>query len=126
MYFDEIVDSFKSQNNGKDLEKAIILEAIRYIDANYSKEITLYSISKHVMLNASYFSNFFKSQTGECFSDFLLKVRMEYAKKLLKNNPSMKIQTICENVGYKSQPYFYKVFQAYTGYSPAEYRNLKE
>lgn len=126
IYFDEIVDSFKSQNNGKNLEKAIILEAIRYIDANYSKEITLSSISKHVMLNASYFSNFFKSQTGECFSDFLLKVRMEYAKKLLKNNPSMKIQTICENVGYKSQPYFYKVFQAYTGYSPAEYRNLKE
>ncbi|MBQ7960000.1 MAG: response regulator [Clostridia bacterium] len=125
MYFDEIISAFKTQNDGRYLEKAIILEAIRYIDANYSKEITLSSVSKHVMLNASYFSNFFKTQTGECFSDFLVKIRMEHAKDLLKNNPTMKIQTICENVGYKSQPYFYKIFQAYTGYSPSEYRKLK-
>lgn len=126
MYFDEIIDSFKNQSGENNLEKAIILEAIRYIDANYSKEITLSSAAKHVMLNASYFSNFFKLQTGECFSDFLIKIRMEYAKDMLKNNPSMKIHTVCENVGYKSQPYFYKVFQAYTGYSPSEYRKLGE
>ena len=126
IYFNELINVFKSQNKDGYVGKEIILEAIRYIEANYSKEITLSSVSKHVLLNVSYFSTFFKKQTGECFSDFLLKVRMEHAKELLKNNPSIKIQTICENVGYKSQPYFYKAFQAYTGYSPAVYRTLKE
>lgn len=124
VYFDELIDSFKSTKNQNNFEKTVILKAIRYIDENYSKEITLSSVSKHVMLNTSYFSSFFKSQTGECFSDFLIKVRMEYAKDMLKKNPDIKVHTVCENVGYKSQPYFYKVFQAYTGYSPSEFKKL--
>ncbi len=126
MYFDEIINSYQKHKNGKNFEKSIILEAIRYVNENYKNEITLSSISNHVMLNSSYFSHFFKTQTGECFSDYLIKVRMEHAKQLLNNNPGIKIHAVCESVGYKSQPYFYKAFQAYTGYSPAEYRKRKE
>lgn len=124
-YFNEIVNSYKNTDERKNLQNSIIIEALRYIDENYYKEITLSSISKHVMLNASYFSNFFKNQIGECFSDFLIKIRMEHAKDMLANNPEMKIQAICESVGYKSQPYFYKTFQAYTGCSPSEFRNIR-
>lgn len=126
LYFNELINYSQMTDTGKNLEKSIILEAIRYIDENFSRDITLSSVSKHVMLNCSYFSNFFKKQTGECFSEFLLKIRMEHAKKLLKNKPTMKIQAICEYVGYNSQPYFYKMFKAYTGYSPAEYRQVSE
>ena len=126
IYFDQIIESCRMLNNSKPLVKDIILEAIKYINLNYSKEITLSDVSKHVSLNTSYFSNLFKKQTGECFSDFLLRIRMEHAKRFLKNNPDMKIQHIGEKVGYKSMPYFYKIFQAYTGYSPAKYRNILE
>ena len=125
-YFDEIIESCRENNISEPLAKDIILEAIKYVDRNYSKNITLSIISKHISLNASYFSDFFKKQTGECFSDFLLKIRIEHAKELLKNNANMKIQNICEYIGYKSMPYFYKAFQSYTGYSPTQYKKYIE
>jgi len=125
-YFDDIINSYQNRETNKNFSKSIILEVMHYVNNNYREDITLSSISNHVMLNPSYFSHFFKTQTGECFSDYLIKVRMEHAKQLLKNDPYIKIHSVCESVGYKSQPYFYKTFRAYTGYSPAEYRNLKE
>ena len=125
-YFNDIVNLYKNHETADDFSKSIILEAIHYVDNNYQHDITLSSISNYVMLNPSYFSHFFKAQTGECFSDYLIKVRMEHAKQLLRDDPYIKISSVCELVGYKSQPYFYKTFRAYTGYSPAEYRKDRE
>ncbi len=121
MYFDEILGVLNKEED-KELPQKIILDIVRYINKNYSKDITLSSVASQAMMNYSYFSSFFKKYTGDTFSSFLLKVRMEHAAELLKKNQNMSIQVICEEVGYKSLPYFYKEFRAYTGYSPGEYR----
>ncbi len=125
LYFNELIVSHKLQSDYAYRDKTMILDIIRYIDQNFSKSITLESVSTYINLNPSYLSNFFKKQTGECFSTFLVKIRLEHAKVLLRKNPSMKIRAVCEEIGYRSMPYFYRVFQEYTGFSPTEYRSIK-
>ena len=56
------------------------------------------------------------------FSEFLTKVRMETAITILMSHPQYSTLKVSEEVGYKSQHYFCKVFRNYTGMTPTEYR----
>lgn len=103
-----------SQSNAVDKIK-------EYININYMQNISLEELSQAVYLNQIYLSKFFKDKTGETFSNYLLKVRMEKAKEFL-GNVQYKIYDVGEMVGYKSMKHFYKLFKNYTGYTPTEYR----
>lgn len=106
----------------------IMKKALGFIEDNYDKFITLETISNHVAMNPGYFSTYFKNQTGEKFIDYLSRMRIEKAKEILDNNPYIKSIALCDSVGYKSVPYFYKLFKSYIGMTPSEYKEkiLKE
>ncbi len=97
----------------------IINKAKEFIDNNYNKDICLDDVANHVFLTPVYFSRFFKCETKESFTDYLIKVRMKHAIKLLSKNT--KIYEVSEKVGYKSSKYFIRLFKKYTGYTPKEY-----
>lgn len=59
-YFDDIINSYQNRETNKNFSKSIILEVMHYVNNNYREDITLSSISNHVMLNPSYFSHFLK------------------------------------------------------------------
>ena len=80
-------------------------------------------MADYVGLSAAYFSRVFKNETGEKFVDYLVKVRMEKAKKLFEMS-KYKTYEISEIVGYKKSKYFGKLFKNYTGYTPTEYRSM--
>lgn len=101
-------------------EKAIY-KAKEYIARRYMSEIGLNDVAEKVGLSAAYFSRLFKQETGENFIDYLIKVRMEKAKKLLEETTAQ-AKEIGEKVGYKKGKYFGKLFKNYTGYTPTEYR----
>ena len=98
--------------------------AIEYIAKNYHRDLSLEEVAAHVSLNATYFSRFFKQQTGEKFIDYLSHCRIEEAKRLL-DQPGSKVYAVCEQVGYHSIQHFYKIFKSYVGCTPSEYRNRK-
>lgn len=109
-------------NNKKEYQqKKIIVEAKEYIKENYNKDLSLEDIADHVFLSPVYFSRLFKKETGENFIDYLKKVRMKSAIRLLKN-PDNKIYEISQQVGYKSSKYFSRLFREYTGLTPSDYR----
>ncbi|MCR5197047.1 MAG: response regulator [Pseudobutyrivibrio sp.] len=107
-------------NKHEEQSMSAVNKAKQYIDENYMKELTLDDVSRVVNISSYYFSKVFKEETGENFIDYLTKLRIEAAKKLLKTtNKSMK--EISAEVGYTDPNYFSRNFKKYTGKTPTDY-----
>ncbi|WP_079507468.1 response regulator [Mesobacillus jeotgali] len=104
-------------------EQKYMDRAIAYIRENYHKDLNLAVVANYISLNYSYFSHMFKEYIGQNFVDYLKMVRVENAKKLLKES-DFKILEISEMVGYKNPKQFARVFREVEGISPKEYREM--
>ena len=111
-----IVEEF---NDYKNKEK--INTAIRYIHDNYSKDLNMAVVSNYISMNYSLFSLNFKEYTGMNFVNYLKKIRIEEAKKLLVDTED-KVLDISRAVGYDNEKHFMKIFKSVCGVSPTEYR----
>jgi two-component system, response regulator YesN len=94
---------------------------IQYIDTHYYEEITLKQISDLVFLNQWYFSELFKEKIGVHFTDYLINLRIQKAKDLLKQM-DLKTYQISEMVGFNDSAYFCNIFKKITGITPGDYR----
>lgn len=97
--------------------------ALQYIEEHYGEQIRLEDLADRVNLNPVYFSQVFKKQTGENFSDYLIGYRMDMAKQLLINS-GYNINEISDKVGYSDSSYFSRLFKKTVGIKPSEYRKL--
>ena len=95
--------------------------AKKYIEDNYNKNININHVAGLVGYNSSYFSHLFKKETGEGFSDYLSRVRLNNAFKLLRET-SYNIYQISEMVGYNDVAYFRKQFTHFHHKSPSKCR----
>ena len=91
------------------------------LDRNLSSGITLQDVAAHVYLSPNHLSRLFKEAAGETFSKYAIKHKIEHAKRMLLSSSS-KVCDIGAQIGYRDTHYFIRVFKAYTGMSPAEYR----
>ena len=98
-----------------------IVEALKFIRENYKKNLTLESVAQQVYISPYYLSHLFKEELGITFVEYLTKVRIDEAKRLLKDS-SMSIVAIALEVGYQDASYFSKVFKKVVGLSPNQYR----
>jgi two-component system, response regulator YesN len=101
----------------------VILKAKNYIEKNYANQDTcLHSVADEVHLSPNHFSTIFSQECGITFIEYLTTVRVEQAKKLLRNT-DMKGSDIAYDVGFSDPHYFSFIFKKTTGFSPREYRN---
>ena len=118
-----IKDVIEFIKNEREKRSKIRIElAKKYISENYKENITLNDVADHVELNASYFSNLFKTEVGTNFSDYLLEIRMQEARKLLRD-PTIKVYEVGRMVGYEDAVSFGRAFKKKVSMSPKEYRN---
>lgn len=99
---------------------SVVEQAVNYVKVNYKNELTVKSISQELFITPNYFSHIFKAEMGMNFTDYVNEVRIECAKKLLREN-RLKVYEVADQLGYQNYKYFNKVFKKYTGYSPKEY-----
>lgn len=77
--------------------------------------------AQHAHVNVDYLSRLFVQETGEKFSHYLNRKRVEKAKQLLQAD-SGKVYQVAEQVGLGHNPrYFGQVFKKYTGMTPSVY-----
>ncbi|GBF74254.1 DNA-binding response regulator [Paenibacillus sp. 598K] len=86
--------------------------------------VSLQSVADRFGMNASYFSRWFKYETGQNFVVFLRETRVARAKALIEQG-GLTVQEISQQVGYADSKHFYRVFKEHTGYSPSDYKRLR-
>ena len=118
-YLVKLENVFRNTQNGS-VEKAV-QKAIRYMQDNYCRDLSLTSVAESIYLNPSYLSRIFKQYTGKNFTDFLTRVRINKAVEFLRDG-RYKIYEIGERVGYHNSKYFIKQFKQITGFTPKNYR----
>lgn len=100
-------------------------EAIcRYVQRNYSMDLTTDLICKHFSCSKSYFSHSFKRYTGKGFREYLTDIRLNYAKQLLEHS-ALNVTQISFSVGFNDSNYFSNIFKQRIGISPLAYRKNK-
>lgn len=103
-------------------KKHIVDNAVDYIQRHYSETLTLSNVADYIHINHTYLSRVIKEELGMGFSDLLNLIRIEKAKKLLKN-PSYNVNEIANMVGYSSPQYFNHSFKKIVGITPWQYRS---
>lgn len=101
-----------------------VREAIRYIQQNYQKDISLNDVAGYIYRSPEYLSRLFKTETGEKFSTYLMTYRLKIARKLLLET-DMKVYEVAYAVGYTTPSYFSKIYREYTGVAPEVTRSQR-
>lgn len=97
-----------------------------YIDENYmNPELTVSAIAEHFQLNASYLGTIFKNVRDQSILQYITKVRMEAAKKLLAAGDHL-VSEVAAAIGYSDVFYFSKCFKKNFGCSPKEFIRICE
>jgi len=99
----------------------IVNKAIEYIRSNYHRDLSLDDISGKVFMSPRYLNTIFKDETGITIYDYITKMRMEAAKKLILDQ-NITIKKISETVGYNNIQSFIRMFKIFYKLTPIEYR----
>ena len=100
-----------------------VIQALSYIQNNYSRKISLTSVAEHVGLSSGYLCRIFKEETSVSINAYINSLRMTKAAELLKDNNSY-IKEVAISVGFEDQLYFSRQFKRYYGVTPSEYRSF--
>lgn len=105
------------------VNSAPIDRVIESIKADCSLPYSQANLSKSLGLTPAYFCRLFHEKTGQHFSTFLTRTRMEKAQYLLSDGQNLSLAEVSSACGYPNKSYFCQVFKKYTGMTPGEFEN---
>ncbi len=92
---------------------------LQYIADHFAEDITLDDLAGQLHLSRNHLNQIFKNAVGETFTNHLIRVRMETARKLLLES-KLYVYEIAERVGYRNVPYFSNLFKKYYQIKPSD------
>lgn len=104
-----------------DNNESKVIAAIDYMNENYIVGVSCNELADIVKMNKFSFIRSFKSETGKTPYEYLLDLKIEKAKKMLKGNYDS-ITEISMMCGFSSHSHFTSTFKKKTGMSPTEYK----
>src|SRR5665648_63476 len=114
--FIDQLEGIKNQKNIQAIQKAA--EFIRLL---FKNKLTIDDIAQEVYLSPCYVSRIFKQSLGCTLMEYLTQVRVEEAKKMLKN-PKFNVMQAAEESGFEDPGYFTRVFKKLEGITPSSFK----
>lgn len=97
----------------------------RYIRENIGSPISIKELSKEANMSKSNFFYLFKNTFGVTPNEYIIRKKIERAKKVIRTSSSKSITQIAHELGYSDSSYFAKQFKSLTGYTPRQFEKLK-
>ncbi|SDD15942.1 AraC-like ligand binding domain-containing protein [Paenibacillus sp. UNCCL117] len=100
-----------------------VQQAVQYLSAQYAEPITIELMAEALGYNRAYLSTMFKAHTGVSPVTFLLSLRLDKARHLLRERPELTVEQIASSVGFQDPLHFSKQFKRRYQSSPTDYRH---
>ena len=121
--FDELITRSKIKQS--DSKEEIEEKAKEYIHKNYENPMLgLYAISEYLEVSNTYISTVFKKKYNIGITQYINKLRIEKAKKLILNT-EYNMKEIAVRVGFSTDVTFIRVFKQFENITPGKYRENK-
>ena len=98
-------------------------DVIQYLREHLSEHLTLSNLSKEIGYGKTVLCTRFKAVTGKTIFSFLTDLRVEEAKRLIRQG-GITTAAISDSLGFSESAYFCNVFKRITGISPSEYARM--
>jgi len=95
---------------------------VRFLSAQYTHPVSIEAMADSLGYNRAYLSRVFKKKTGLSPVSFLLRLRLDRAKLMLREQPELTVGQVAASVGIQDSLYFSKQFKKQHGLSPMAYR----
>ena len=124
----EMVDILMQEPDHQKENQNELMERIEgYLNKNFYRKVNNQILSEQFGLVPSYMSMLFRKYKGMSPSDYIIYMRINKAKEILRLQPELSIRETGEMVGFQDPFYFSKVFKKETGMTPSGYReNMEE
>ncbi|HEY5587280.1 MAG TPA: AraC family transcriptional regulator [Ruminiclostridium sp.] len=106
-------------------KRDLLTEALQFIETNINSQLNIKKIASQVYLSPNYFRKVFKEKTGLTPIEYINKIRIARAFKLLSEN-NASISQAAEAVGINDLNYFSRLFKSLAGCSPSEVKKKSE
>lgn len=103
-------------------ENAYAQKTLKFLEENYTGEITLQSLSESFGISPEHLSRLFKKETGLGFSEYLSLLRLKKAESMLKQNNEVSIAEVAFSCGFNDSNYFCEKFKKVYGVSPLKFK----
>lgn len=109
--------------NNMIIDKFEIEKIIEYMHQHFGDKLSNATLAKMIDMSESHFIRTFKKETGMSPMGYLMKIRIDKAKKLLQSGEKniTEVSLIC---GFNSTSHFSSSFTKYMGMTPSEYQKL--
>ena len=107
----------------EDYEEHITREIVAYLKENVHKNVSIDEIAKALCYTKSYLFRQFKKSTGDTIMSYFLKLKIDVAKKLLREGRTS-VSDIAASLAFDTPNYFSKAFKKVTGRTPMQYKAM--
>ena len=104
----------------------VIFKLKDYIDEHLHEELSLGILSEVASHAPGYISTLFGEVMNESFTEYVTRMRLEKAARLLEEDDRLSVMEIASLVGYRNVQYFHVKFKARFGITPVQYRQTKQ
>ena len=119
-FFAELIKDTQSEANITSINTDYVSVAIKYIEYNYSNEISITDIAESAGISRSHLYRLFMSELKMTPNEYLVQFRIANACKLLKSS-NVNISEAAYSSGYSDPLYFSRVFKKLKGITPTEF-----
>jgi two-component system response regulator YesN len=116
---EKLTDRIYQTGNGKNYQR--LKKALDFIETHYGEPLNVNRVAKEVYLSSSRLSHIIKNELDITLVDYILKIRIDKAKGLLRER-ELPISQIALEVGFPDQSYFTKVFKKVENCTPKVFR----
>ena len=114
----------RKKKHQSQFHRSQIGRAQRFIRLHLCEPITLTRIAREAGASEYHFARLFLAYTTETPFDFLRRIRLITALRMLQEDPESQITEIALSIGYETPSAFNKVFKKTLEMSPRDFRNL--